>query len=122
MDGGLCATYNTAGFTTSGGAGYIQNLAPDFLEKLPTDPRNSIANASATRPTCRESSGSNCYLYNSDGTDYKLLAHCTPEGTMKKDDPFFDPCRPNWAWQISSSSRVIGILNAAGTGCDSTGW
>ena len=51
------------------------------------------------------------YLYLSNGTDYKLLDHCGPEcsdctlggDTYKTTDPFYDPTRPTWAWQHSSS-------------------
>ena len=45
------------------------------------------------------------YLYISDGINYKILAHC-PQNSMvastPASDPFYDPIRPTWAWQVSS--------------------
>lgn len=113
---GLCATYNTGntfqttdtdGTSTStdtGDTGYIPDTAPVYMQQLPVDPRSSFVNGSSGNSGCRTNAGANCYLYNSNGVDYKLLAHCTPEGTMDPNDAFFDPIRPTHAWQVSSSN------------------
>lgn len=113
---GLCSAYNTnnnlqtidtdgtSTATDTGDTGYIPDIAPVFMQELPKDPRNAVANGSSSYPACRTYGGFNCYLYNSNGTDYKIIAHCSPEGTMNANDPFYDPRRPTHAWQISSSS------------------
>ncbi len=133
---GMCSTYNTSDVfndidsdadsddagTDADDTGFIPDLAPGFMQRLPRDPRNDMNNTSSTNATCRTVGGQNCYLYNSNGVDYKLISHCSPEGTMQPDDAFFDPCRPQHAWQISSSNVVRGTLNVAGTGCETGGW
>lgn len=123
---GTCSTYGS--HDTTGADGYIPNLAPAFVEVLPTDPRDGQAYA-----PCNDG-GSNCYLYLSDEIDYKLLAHCGSEsypalgdGTCcnlerklitcsqtgcPKNQPFCDPSRRDttsrtWAWQVHSSSTSI---------------
>ena len=91
---GECSLYGS--HPTSGPNGYIPGLAPDFIEELPRDPRSS-----QSYHPCNNG-GATCYLYRSDGIDYKLLAHCSPE-SYPTDHPFYDPTRPTWAWQIHSS-------------------
>lgn len=117
---GLCATYNTNNTfnnvdndndsddpgTDSDDTGYIPDLAPGFMQQLPIDPRNSLPNSSSSNTNCSNNEGLNCYLYNSNGAEYKLIAHCTPEGTLEEEDPFYDPVRPTHAWQVSSSSNA----------------
>lgn len=76
------------------------------LKKLPTDPKAGQPNPMYTTGSCMSGS-SNSYLYRSDGTDYKLLAHCSVEGeslgsTFSSSDPFYDPNRPQHAWKIST--------------------
>ncbi len=76
---------------------YVPGLAPNYIEKLPNDPRVGTAYAPCNNATRVG------YLYRSNGSDYKLLAYCSPEGTMSvTTDPFYDPTRPTYAWQISS--------------------
>jgi len=86
---GECDTYGSHALT--GATGYIPNLAPAYMGKLPLDPLGHNANGAGC-----------CYLYISNGTDYKLLAHCTPETGYSTTDYFYDPLRPTWAWQVSS--------------------
>ena len=97
---GECSTYGS--HPRSGSNGYIPNLAPTFVEELPSDPRSG-----QTYPPCNDG-GSACYLYRSDGRDYKLLAHCTPETGYPTTSPFYDPTRPTWAWQVHSSDASKG--------------
>jgi prepilin-type N-terminal cleavage/methylation domain-containing protein len=76
---------------------YVPGLAPNYLDKLPNDPRVGV-----TYAPCNNSTRVG-YLYRSNGADYKLLAYCSPEGTMNlPSDSFYDPIRASYAWQISS--------------------
>ncbi|MCL4382999.1 hypothetical protein M1545_04395, partial [Patescibacteria group bacterium] len=92
-------------YSTSGATGYIPNLAPTYIAKLPLDPRNG-----QSYPPCNDSA-STCYLYRSDdGQNYKLLAHCSPEapGAYSSNDLFYDSARPTWAWQVHSGPGSAG--------------
>ncbi|HCR52662.1 TPA: hypothetical protein DIV48_03420 [Candidatus Kaiserbacteria bacterium] len=73
---------------TSGAEAYIRGLTPKYISVLPTDP--------AAPGSC------NGYLYNSDGTNYKLLVHGTPESYPAVGQPFYDPVRPTWSWMLCS--------------------
>ncbi len=65
---GLCSTFNYSGtYTTSGPNGYIPNLAPTYIPKLPVDPRQTAGD---------------CYIYKSDGINYMIMAYQTVEGTV----------------------------------------
>ena len=97
---GACNDYGP--FLDSGAGAWIPNFG-SYMTLLPHDPNTNKVNSSSAAPTCRSIGTNNCYLYNSNGTDYKLLAHCIPEGAMLSTDPFYDPNRPTWAWQVSSS-------------------
>ncbi len=78
---GNCSSYG--GYSTSGATGWIPNLAPTYIAALPLDPKplGTIG----------------CYLYASDGIDYKLLAHFTVESTPCPPTPqsfgMYDPRR-----------------------------
>lgn len=98
---GNCNRYNGGGAYVNN---YIPGLAPTFIAQLPHDPRENKANGSSQNSGCASDETRNCYLYRSTGDEYKLLAHCSPEGTMETTDGFYDPNRATWAWQISSSS------------------
>jgi prepilin-type N-terminal cleavage/methylation domain-containing protein len=90
---GTCTSYNQSGTVTdSGASGYIPNLSPTYMQKLPHEPKENAISPSL------------CYLYLSDGVNYKLLAHLGPEVSIASTDPFYDPSRPTWAFQISSSN------------------
>ena len=68
---------------------WIPGLAPKYIKKLPVDPRE------AKDPVKQ-------YMYKSDGTDYKLIAHF-PVGMddVIKDYPqLVDPRRPSWAFGV----------------------
>jgi len=86
-----------------GPQGYIPNLAGDYVDQLPVDPlvgKPSIF-AAQKQPNCSpEQAG---YLYGSNGTDYKLIANCTPETAVDPSSPFYDPVRPNWAFSLASA-------------------
>ncbi len=82
---GLCSNFNNgcngggAGSCTQTGAtGYIPGLSPTYVTQLPKDPK--------------QADPQNCYIYRSDGTDYKLIAHATMENNpITSSDPMYDP-------------------------------
>ena len=82
-----CATYGN--YPTSGANGYIPGLAPTYISSLPTDPTGCGA-------------GDASYLYTSDGVNYKLLSHRSPESFPSAGNAFYDPQRPTWAWKLCS--------------------
>lgn len=90
---GDAANYGGFGY---GATGYIAGLVPQFTAQLGI-------NVSKDRVVQCASADDSGYLYRSDGGDYKLLAHCTPEGTIGSGDQFYDQVRPTWAWQISTT-------------------
>ena len=74
----------------------IPGLAPTYIANLPSDPQMDAANSAC------------CYLYLSNGTDYKFLAHGCPTsnkcyGSGEASGGFYDPVRPTWACQISTA-------------------
>lgn len=95
---GACAVYGP--YPTSGPTGYIQNLAPRYISVLPLDPKP------ITNPNL-------CYLYRSDGQQYKILAHGTTESRVPDSDPFYDIPR-------SASQNTYGLCYPPGsTACAS---
>jgi len=81
-----CPSYG--GKPLSGADGYIPSLAPTYMSILPVDPL-----------PCSRGDG---YLYYSDGINYKLLSHVSPESYPSVGQPFYDPIRPTWAWMLCS--------------------
>ena len=84
------ATSGFAGAVTAAAAptnDWLPGLAGEFMPELPRDPARS------TDPNKQ-------YLYHSDGTDYKLLAHGNGDCAMaRKDHPeMVDPARNCWAY------------------------
>jgi hypothetical protein len=66
---------------------WIAGLVPKYLDRLPSDPRNS-------------SSGDEQYMYRSNGANYKLIAH-NPDDCEKIKQLFptlIDPSRDCWAY------------------------
>lgn len=61
--GPTCSSYGA--HPLSGATGWIPNVAPEFIEQLPQDPKTIGT--------------SGCYLYRSNGTDYMILVHATVE-------------------------------------------
>ena len=78
---------------------YVPLISPTYIRQLPHDPKTGLANTAL-------SSGCNAtqtnYIYRSNGTDYKLIINCTPEGTLSATDEFRDPSRLTYAWQVST--------------------
>ncbi len=78
--------------TTSGSGGYIPDLAPKYIPVLPVDPS-------------KKTGGCDGYIYSSDGKEYKILSHATPEtGWPNEGQKYFDQRRPTWAWAVYSSN------------------
>ena len=80
------------GFSTCWGKStpdWIPGLVPKYIAKLPRDPRKS--------KDCEQH-----YLYQSNGTEYKLISHKPSSEcfeTAKKNYPeLIDPHRPTWAF------------------------
>ena len=67
--------------------GYIQGLSPNYLPVLPRDPDSKYPVADAG------------YMYRSDGFDYKVVLHKTPE-SFSVANAFKDPERPGESWMI----------------------
>lgn len=84
---GDAPTYGGFGYDA---AGYIPGLVPDYMQALPKDPSNEYPDATEGG-----------YMYNSDGTDYKMCINIAPE-SHPAGNPFFDPARAGTAWQVSS--------------------
>jgi prepilin-type N-terminal cleavage/methylation domain-containing protein len=99
---GACQSYGS--LSDSGAAAWIPGLAPGYLQSLPHDPNTDVKNPSSDGSACRNSAGQNCYLYVSDGTDYALLAHCTPEGHLSSGDQFYarSSGKGQYAWEVCS--------------------
>ncbi|OGG61156.1 hypothetical protein A3C87_03325 [Candidatus Kaiserbacteria bacterium RIFCSPHIGHO2_02_FULL_49_34] len=80
----VCTHYGPAKGVT-GATGYVPNLAPTYMTKLPIDPVNANG---------YPASGDGGYLYWSDGIDYKFLVYTTMEKNVKCDDAkdeYWDP-------------------------------
>jgi hypothetical protein len=81
------------GYCSSYGASLGVNWIPELGVALPIDPRDN--------GSCWDSPGVGQYIYNSNGTDYKLLSH-VPQ-SMNVPANLIDPARPTWAWGWWSS-------------------
>lgn len=107
-----CTTYGSGQTAT----GWIPNLvAEGYIKKLPYDPlTNKGSKYGMASCVGRGDAG---YLYRSNGTDYKLLAHCTPstglnvssDGIVCSSKTNFnklkaqvDPARPTYAYSVYS--------------------
>ena len=92
---GVCT--NGGSRDTSGANAYIPGLTPDYMVVLPVDPLD-------------DRTGWSGYLYRSNGTDYKLLAHSIgPESFPGVGQLFYDPVRPTWAWMLCSGEPACSI-------------
>ena len=72
--------------------GWIPNLAPAYIQRLPSDPNPSLTSG-------------RCYLYYSEGQNYKILSYNPNEDGCVLGDPkdtLYDPVRPTYAWMVCS--------------------
>jgi type II secretory pathway pseudopilin PulG len=89
---GFDGLYSRFGYS---GEQWIKGLVPEFLDKLPRDPR-------------RNADPANQYLYASDGKDYKLISH-SPEdlGYVARTRPeLLDPKRTTFAYGYWSAGAA----------------
>jgi prepilin-type N-terminal cleavage/methylation domain-containing protein len=98
---GTCATYGS--YATTGTNAYIPNLTPKYLAVLPSDPHPAAH--PELNAGCNLSQS--CYLYNSDGNGFKLLAHCDLEYAIPNaSDPMYDIPRSTWAIMQCSGDQA----------------
>lgn len=77
---------------------YVPELSPKYLTTLPSDP----VGGNSSLPSC--TGWKSAYLYRSDGNHFKILAHCSPEGSWDENHPYYDEARPSWAWAVCSDN------------------
>ena len=90
---GTCPSYGSR--DVYGANGWIPNLAPIYIRRLPSEPNPG---------------GSyKCYLYRSDGNNYKILVHMYPppselDGCTFNDpkDTLYNPHSPTYSWMVCS--------------------
>jgi general secretion pathway protein G len=80
-------------------------VASGAIGSLPQDP--AYPTAGYTAYPCNGSWPS-MYVYTStDGSGYKLLAHCPANSSVtsaNSNDALYDPVRPYWSWQVCSGA------------------
>ncbi len=88
---GNCTDFG--GYADSGAGAWIPGFQ-NYMPSLPHDPATN--KAVSQNAACISAPGQACYIYTSNGTDYKILAHCTAEGpsSLISSDPMADPIRP----------------------------
>ncbi|OGH23648.1 MAG: hypothetical protein A2958_02645 [Candidatus Levybacteria bacterium RIFCSPLOWO2_01_FULL_38_13] len=84
---GDAVDYGNMGY--EGPNGYIPNLAPNHIKRLPQDPR--LHTPGSKNNNCNSDHAG--FLYKSDGVEYKIILHCTPENYDDADKNFIDPTR-----------------------------
>ena len=83
------------GDSTEYNSNWIPGLAPTYIGALPRDP---LGGASSYSGNC--STRKRAYRYRSDGVEYVLLAHCSPERTILSSDPYYDTTRIAYAYKV----------------------
>jgi type II secretion system protein G len=105
---GACANYGGLPDTDPGS--WIPGLVSGgYIARLPRDPyTNGGGNPNSANSGCYPSNTVTCYGYISNGTDYKIVAHCLPDGPVSSTDPFWDPRGGgrNYVMQISTPAGV----------------
>jgi prepilin-type N-terminal cleavage/methylation domain-containing protein len=72
-----------------------------YMSRLPHDSLTEKVNPTSSSAQCQTSAPGVCYLYRSNGTDYKLMARCLPEGgAVSSTDSFYDPVGRDYAYVI----------------------
>lgn len=78
---------------SNNGGDWIPGLVPKYSPALPHDPQGGLL------PAC--SNWMRAYLYRSNGTHYKILAHCgTETGWPTVGQSMYDPIRPGWSLMV----------------------
>ena len=86
----ITASWGVGSEPNTGSTGWIPGLAPDYIPTLPTNPNAST---------------NHCYLYHSDGVDYKVLANVTME-TCNNTCSMSDPLRSGKSIAVYSKGAV----------------
>lgn len=94
---------------TSSPTNYIPGLAPKYIRALPKDPKGGAGNATLG-PNCSATTAwKSSYLYRSDGQNFVLIAHCSPEKPgWGQNFPFYDCSHPTWAWKVCAGTGSFG--------------
>lgn len=96
---GNCTTYG--GYPDTGAGAWIPNLSPTYIASLPHDVLTGKPNPSSSFVQCQTLPNGVCYLYSSNGVDYKIFARCLPEGgAVSASDPFYDPLGRTYVYAI----------------------
>ncbi|MDE2031107.1 MAG: prepilin-type N-terminal cleavage/methylation domain-containing protein [Patescibacteria group bacterium] len=74
----------------TGANGYIPGLVPKYISVLPLDPANTLDG----------------FLYQSNGTNYKLLSNLSPESYPSAGESFYDLIRPTSAWMVTNKYDI----------------
>jgi len=89
---GTCSGYGSHDVT--GSNGWIPNLAPTYIRRLPSDPNEST---------------NRCYLYFGDSSGYKIMAFRAADDGCTVNDPkdiLYDPQYPNLGWMVCSGGSA----------------
>ncbi|OGG61155.1 hypothetical protein A3C87_03320 [Candidatus Kaiserbacteria bacterium RIFCSPHIGHO2_02_FULL_49_34] len=95
----VCSGFGSKDVT--GVNGYVPNLAPTYMTKLPLDPVSATGCSGTNKG----------YLYRSNGTDYKFLVYQTIEKKAKCDNDkkeYWDPTR-------SGTQMTCAVYSAGGS-------
>jgi type II secretory pathway pseudopilin PulG len=99
---GACTNFNGP-YPDTGASAWIPNFS-SYMAQLPHDQNTNKGNANNGSSWCLTLPGNNCYLYSSDGKDYKVLVNCLVEGPIGATDPFLD--WRGYDYQISTAGAV----------------
>jgi prepilin-type N-terminal cleavage/methylation domain-containing protein len=98
---GNCGSFGNHGLT--GATGYVPGLAPQYMGILPNED-HPISMAGA----CANNLANSCYVYNSNGTNYKLVSLCNVETTPPTaNEMFYDTVRPTWAFSLCNQGGTM---------------
>ncbi len=95
--GGALYSSETGDVQSNNNGNWIPGLSPTYIATLPHSPGGPVLAGN-----CTTGGYKNAYEYRSDGVNYKLLAHCGPEGTWTSSDSEYDPVRPTTTWMVCS--------------------
>lgn len=98
----------------TGANGYVPNLAPTYMKNLPVDPKRGDSTSALTHePSGYSGIGAYCYIYRSNGTDYKIGVHCGGESEQTpSSSPFY--VGNGGAWTCGLWNMAIYTPGAAG--------
>lgn len=86
----------TAWGASQGVNGWIPGLVPTYIRQLPLDPKRGANTAAMSHPGVGNTTATYCYIYYSNGVDYKAAAHCAIEGNPIDSTNVFYKGNLNW--------------------------